>query len=71
MPALIQHVLQQCGFVESDWMCETGQQIGLLLKMYDQSWKGESDNDDHRMLSFWSRVSSETGQKWCLQNFNN
>ncbi len=49
-----------------DW-----QQICLQLKMYEQSWKWESDNDDHRLLSIWSLVSSKTGQKICLQNFNN
>ncbi len=34
-------------------------------KMYGSSWKGESDNNNHRLLSFWSLVSSEIGQKKC------
>ncbi len=76
MPAHILHVLQHIFILlflrdRVNVLNWPAVQICLQLKMYDQSWKGESDNDDHRLLSFWSLVSSETGQKICLQNFNN
>ena len=64
MPGLILHKLQQHGFVGIECMCLTGLpavQICLLLKMYGASWRGESDNDDHGLLS---RPRSCIHQDW-------
>ena len=61
---LILHELQQRGFVGIE--CLTGLpavQICLLLKMYGTSWRGESDNSDHRLLSSSSLVYTKNGQK--------
>ena len=43
----------------------------LLLKMYGTSWRGESDNGDHGLLSSSSLVYTKNGQKFHLQNCNN
>ena len=54
MPGLILHKLQQCSFVGIECVCLTGLsavQICLLLKMYGASWRGESDNANHGLLS--------------------
>ena len=71
MPGLILHELQQRGFVGKECVCLTGLpavQICLLLKMYGSSWRGESDNADHRLLSSSSLVYMYNGQKFHLQN---
>ena len=69
---LILHALQQ----HSIWgiECLTGLpavQIGLLLKMYGTSWRGDSDKGDHGLLSSSSLVYTKNGQKFHLQNCNN
>ena len=74
MPGLILEELQQRGFVGIECVCLTGLpavQICLLLKMYGASWRGESENADHRLLSSSSLVYTKNGQKFHLQNCNN
>ena len=74
MPGLILHELQQRGFVGVECVCLTGLpavQICLLLKMYDASWRGESDNGNHILLSSSSLVYTKNGQKFHMQNWNN
>ena len=39
-------------------------QICLLLKMYGASWRGESDNGDHGLLSSSSFLDTNNGQKF-------
>ena len=54
MPGLILYKLQQQGFVGIESVCLTGLpavQIGLLLKMFGTSWRGESDNGDHSLYT--------------------
>ena len=71
MPGLILHELQQRGFVGIECVCLTGLpavQICLLLKMYGASWRGESDNGDHGLLSSSSLVYTKNGQKFHLEN---
>ena len=46
-------------------------QICLLLKMYGASWRGESDNGDHRLLSSSSVYTPWMGKNVHLQNCNN
>ena len=74
MPGLILPELQQRGFIGIECVCLTGLpavQICLLLKMYGASWRGESDNGDHGLLSSSSLVYTKNGQKFHLQNCNN
>ena len=59
MPALIIYKLQQCDFVGIECVCLTGLpavQICLQLKMCGASWRGESDNGNHGLLSCPSLV---------------
>ena len=54
IPGLILYKLQQCGFGGIECVCLTGLpavQICLLLKMYGASWRGESNNGEHGLLS--------------------
>ena len=54
MAGLILHELQQRGFIGRVCVCLTGLsavQICLLLKMYGTSWRGESNNGNHGLLS--------------------
>ena len=74
MEGPILHELQQHGFVGMECVGLTGLhevQIYLLLKMYGTSWRGESDNGDHRLLSISSLVYTKNGQKCHLQNCKN
>ena len=52
-----------------DWLPAV--QICLLLKVYGASWRGESDNGDHGLLSSSSLVHTRNRQKLHLQNCNN
>ena len=61
-------------FVGIECVCLTSLpvvQIYLLLKMYGASWRGESDNGNHGLLSSSSLVYTKNGQKFHLQNCNN
>ena len=67
IPGLILHKLQERGFVDIACVCLTGLpavQICLLLKMYGTSWRGETDNGDHGLLSSSSLVYTNNGQKF-------
>ena len=71
---LILHELQQCGFVGIECVCLTGLpavQICLLLKMYGASWRGESEDGNHGLLSSSSLRYTKNGQKLHLQNCKN
>ena len=73
MPGLNLHELKQRGFLGIECVCLTGLpavQIGLILKMYDASWRGESDNGNHGKSSRSSLVYTKNGQKFHLQNCN-
>ena len=62
MPGLILQKLQQRGFVGIESVCLTGlPAVQILLKMYEASWRGESDNGDHKLLSSSSLVYTKNG----------
>ena len=68
------HILHERGFIGIECVCLTGLpavQICLLLKMYGASWRGESDNGDHGLLTCSILVYTKNGQKFHLQNCNN
>ena len=73
IPVCIWFLQKKCDFVGIECLCLCqlpAVQIGLLLKMYGASWRGESDNGDHGLLSSLS-LYTKNGQKFHVQNFNN
>ena len=73
MPGLIVYKFQQHGFIGIECMCLTGLHSRSVSywKMHAASWRGESHNGDHGLLSSSCPVCRKNGKKFHLQNGNN